>query len=90
MFSICHILARKEWCHHSVCLLSDNYKHGDRCGFRRTSRTVPELLCSWKEEVHRALVTVAVAPEAWSGTVRAAVSGPAWTMGTEPERGFKK
>lgn len=51
---------------------------------------MPELLCSWKEEVHRALVTVTVAPEAWSGTVRAAVSGPAWTMGTEPERGFKK
>lgn len=45
-----------------MCLLSDNYKCGDRCGFPRASRIVPELLCSWKEEVHRALLTGTVAP----------------------------
>lgn len=37
-----------------------------------------------------ALLAVTVAPEAWSWAVRAAVSGPGWTTGTEPKNGLQK
>lgn len=37
-----------------------------------------------------ALLAVTVAPEAWSWAVRAAVSGPGWTTGTEPMNGLQE
>ena len=36
------------------------------------------------------MLAVTVAPEAWSWAVRAAVSGPGWTTGTEPMNGLQK
>lgn len=59
--------------------------HGSQQGRARAS-----LLLERGSVWCAALMAVTVAPEAWSWAVRAAISGPGWTMGTELKNGLQK